>query len=386
MAVMRSKHSNNFQLPNGSLGTRTNKTMNRYFQFVMLCTILLSCEQQEEGIHPTYRNITEAVYGTATVEPRQSYTVYPAINGIIETSFLKEGEQVEKGEELIKISSRQAELNRKKAQLNLDQAQEGYQGEIVILQEIAERIASARKKHVHDSLNYARQARLWQQNIGSLQQYESMKLAYETSGNLVRELQLSHQRTERELANQVALANNALDVSQRNFVDHSVRAAMSGTIYRVFKDIGESVGPQTPVAEIGSSEDFLIKILVDEVDIAKVNVGQEVILLLDAYGTVPFIAVIQRILPLKEARSQTFTVEAEFKEAPPKLFSGLSGEANIVIAQRANILTLPSQYITPDNQVRTASGLQQITPGLSDLSFTEIVSGLGAEEMVYQVE
>ncbi len=202
----------------------------------------------------------------------------------------------------------------------------------------------------------------------------------------MRELEHAYRRTERELANQVALAKNVLAVSQSNYGDHYVSAAMSGTVYAVFKDLGESVGPQTPVAEIGSTSDFLIKILIDEVDVAKISVGQEVVILLDAYGEEIFTAIIKQVLPLKDVRSQTFTVEAEFVTAPPKLFNGLSGEANIIISQRTNVLTLPSQYITPDDQVRTPAGLQRITPGVADMRYTEIISGITAGDTVYQIE
>ncbi len=356
------------------------------FRVALLLFLLTSCQEQEEGVPVAYRELTEAVYGTATVTPRHSYTVYPPVSGIIETSSLRVGNKVAAGDDLFKISTTQAAINQQKAALNLEQARADYQGEVAVLRELEEKLASARIKLQHDSLNYARQARLWEQNIGSKQQYEGMHLAYQTSRNTSRELQNSYLRTKRELANRVALAKNALALSANNYGDHYVHAAIDGTVYQVFKDIGESVGPQTPVAEVGSTDDFLINILVDEVDIARIETGQSVVILLDAYGQETFSATIQRVLPLKDARSQTFTVEAEFTTPPPRLYSGLSGEANIIITQRSGILTLPSQYINENNQVLTAGGLRQITPGLSDLRYTEIVSGLEEGDVVYQAE
>lgn len=354
---------------------------------VLLLFIFLSgCRDKETGIHPGRNTITEAVYGSATVIPKETYIVFSPINGLIEQSDLREGAAVEQGTELFRISDQRAKLERKKARQNYAHARESYRGDVAILREMAERLESATISMVNDSINYVRQSRLWQQNIGSQQAFETMELRFKTARNKVNELKKAYERTRQNLADQMALAETALEISDQFYGEHSIRAKMSGTVYEVMKQVGESVTTQTPVARIGSTDSFIIELLIDEVDIARVQVGQKAVLVLDAYRDQSFEAKITRIFPHKDDRSQTFTVEAVFTTPPVQLYDGLSGEANIIIAQRKKVLTLPTEYIGPDNNVLTADGKRAVVTGVSDLRYTEIISGIDTSTTIYPIE
>lgn len=352
----------------------------------LLLFLLVACSEEPTGIRPGQTTITEAVYGTATVVPKETYTVFSPVNGIIDQSQLKEGVLVKEGDELFRISNQRAKLEKKKAHQNYAHALESYRGEIAILKEMDERLSSARMSLLNDSINYARQARLWKQNIGSRQAFETMELKFHTSRNQVNELLKAYERTRRDLADQLALAGTALEISGQFYNEHSIRSEMNGTVYEVEKQLGESVTTQTPVARIGSTNNFILELLIDEVDIARVELGQSVIVVLDAYRKQPYEASVIRILPHKDDRSQTFTVEAEFSQPPERLYDGLSGEANIVISRRENTMTLPTEFIGPDNRVLTEDGERRVVTGISDLRYTEIISGIDTNTIVYQTE
>lgn len=353
---------------------------------LLLLFLLSSCGNEATGIRPELKTITEAVYASATVLPQDAYTVYAQVNGIIEYSNLREGALVNKGDELFRISNEVAELETKKARQNYAHARESYQGNAAILEEMDERLRSAGMGLANDSLNYARLARLWQQDIGSKQALEMAELKYNTSRIQLTELRKAYERTRRELADQFALAGTSLEISGQQSGNYQTRAELSGTVYEVLKQVGESVTTQTPVARIGSTDDFILELLIDEVDIAKVQIGQSVIVVLDAYRDQTYAAVVTNILPHKDDRSQTFTVEAVFTQPPERLYDGLSGEANIVLSRRERTLTLPSELIGPDNTVITAEGKRSVVTGISDLRYTEILSGLDTSTLVYQVE
>ncbi|MEL6143754.1 MAG: HlyD family efflux transporter periplasmic adaptor subunit, partial [Bacteroidota bacterium] len=296
---------------------------------LFILSILTACQRDQEGIKPQLRDLYEAVYSTATVQPREAYTVFPSVNGIIENSVLEEGKIVGKGEELIKIKNQQSDLNRANAKLSYQIAKESYSGEAAILKELEESIHSAFIKLGIDSLNYVRQAKLWERSIGSRQEFEAKKMAFDLSRNELDRLKNSFERTKKELATKLEQAENAYRISTLNSEDFRVESKLSGTVYEVYKEVGEAVTPQTPVALVGSSTDFIVELLIDEADISKIFPGQKTVITLDAYGKQPFLARISRILPTKDERSQTFTVEAIFVERPTRLFMGLSGEANI---------------------------------------------------------
>jgi multidrug efflux pump subunit AcrA (membrane-fusion protein) len=122
--------------------------------------------------------------------------------------------------------------------------------------------------------------------------------------------------------------------------------------------------------------------LIDEVDISKIFKGQMVIVSLDAYPKRTFDAKVIKIYPEKDERSLTFAVEADFVTKPDRLLKGLSGEANIIINVKKNVLTLPSQYITSDSKVNTKSGLIPVEIGLKSLEFAEILSGIDSSTII----
>jgi len=123
-----------------------------------------------------------------------------------------------------------------------------------------------------------------------------------------------------------------------------------------------------------------------EVDIIRISKQQQVIINLDAYQDQVFTGKVTKIYPKKDERNQTFKVEATFDTPPKTLYPGLSGEANIIIAKKENVLTIPKNYINNDNKVKTENGFVQVVIGLQNLEFVEILSGITKETYIYKLE
>ena len=346
----------------------------------------IGCKKKTEYIKPSFRNLTEAVYSTVTVVPRAVYNVYPSVNGLISSSNLTEGKIVKKGEILFSIDQIQSSLNKANAKLSYDLAKDNYQGNSAILKDLKENIQNATMKFQNDSVNYQRLSILWQKGIGTKQELDNQKLLYETSANELSKMKNTYKRTEIDLANKLKIAHNAYQISAINNEEYRVNSLVDGVVYEVMKKVGEAVSPQTPVALIGSENDFILKLLIDEVDISRVKIGQSIIVTLDAFVNKTFDCELMKIYPSKDLRSQTFTIEAVFKTKPTVLLNGLSGEANIIISKKDNVLTLPSQYINEKNQVRTTEGLIPVEVGASSLQFTEILNGIDTTTEIFKLE
>lgn len=144
-------------------------------------------------------------------------------------------------------------------------AQENYQGSATILKGIEDEILAARLNIKNDSINFFRQKNLWDQHIGSRLEFESKKLRYE-------------------------LASNNLK---------SLKSKINGKIYALYKDPGEIVNTIEPLASIGSATNFIIELLVDEVDIVRISKNQKVLINLDAYKGSVFKGTISKIYPKK---------------------------------------------------------------------------------------
>lgn len=337
---------------------------------------MVACTPKGEKTVPQKTRLTESVYASATVQPDSLYQVYAAVGGILEQNLVDEGDLVKKGTPLMQIVNNAPKLNTENAKLALQLARENYNGSSAVLKGLEDEIAAARLSFQNDSVNFFRQKRLWEQKIGSKVEFDNRKLAYELSRNNLNLLKSRYERTKNELRTQVQQAQNNYESSLINTKDFTVASTINGRVYALFKEPGEIVTTMEPLAAVGSDSVFIIEMLVDEVDIVKIAVGQKALITLDAYPSKVFTAKIAKIYPRKDERSQTFTIEANFVQPPKTLYPGLAGEANIVIAEKEGALTIPKTYVMEGNKVLTADGPVEVVLGLQNLDQVEVLEGI----------
>jgi len=351
------------------------------YLFIILFFIS-GCAERDDGLQPQITDITESVYASVTVEPKDLYNVYPSVPGIVDTLLIAEGDSVVKGQLLARIVSESPELAKMNAQLNLDLATEKYKGQANTLATIEKEINLAKYQLRLDSLNYQRQKKLWDQNIGSQNDFENRKLKYDQSRNRLAVLQQQYNQTHTELENAYRQSQNALAQAESKLQDYLIQSRIEGKVYSIKKEEGEFILTQEALAQIGLADAFVIEMAVDEVDIALIEIGQKAIVVLDAYENKTFNAVVSMIYPQKDERSQTFKVEAIFNDPPDVLYSGLAGEANIIISTKSDALTIPLSYLLDGNQVQTKNGSVQVETGLRSLERVEILSGLDTNTFI----
>ncbi|TGV04343.1 efflux RND transporter periplasmic adaptor subunit [Flavivirga rizhaonensis] len=354
----------------------------------LICILLtiVSCSENKDKILPTERNLTESVYSSVTIQPDSLYQVYAIVAGILDENLVEEGDVVSKDTILMQIINNTPKLNTQNAKLALDLAKENYSGSAAVLDGIKDEIVAARLKHINDSINYYRQKKLWKQQIGSKLQYDTKKLNYELASNNLKLIQSRYNRTKNELQTQVRQAENNYKKSLITTKDFAVKSKINGKVYALYKEPGEIITTTEPLASIGSATRFIIEMLIDEVDIVRISENQEVIIHLDAYNGDVFTGKVSKIYPKKDERNQTFKVEAVFKNLPNVLYPGLSGEANIIIAKKDSVLTIPKAYLVDDDKVKTDDGLIPIKTGLQNLEYIEVLSGITKDTPIYKPE
>ncbi|NND05203.1 MAG: HlyD family efflux transporter periplasmic adaptor subunit [Saprospiraceae bacterium] len=345
---------------------------------LLLLVSLLSCQgsTSENEIKPTFSNVQESVYGSATIRPSESY--FPQANraGVIKEILVEQGDHVTEGQILFRIAATGVDTRLIDAQLNLSEAKDNFFGKDNALNTLQLELDTEFQQLKLDSINLLRQERLQAQNIGAQLDLDRARLTFESTKNRFRALQQKYTQTYQRLESAYRKALNKVENERSILQEYLVQAQMDGKIYEIFKDEGEVIHPQDKFAEIGSIDNYTLELDIDEVDITKIDLKDTAIISLEAYPEEVFMSVIRRIHPKKDERSQTFLVEASFIEKPPRVYNGLSGEANIIIAKRSNALTIPTEYLSGPNMVRTIDGDKMVSTGITNLNFVEIISGI----------
>ena len=351
----------------------------RPFTLLLLTGVLagfFGCSEKGAGIYPSRMDIAEAVYASVQIEPDSMYEAHAAVSGILMRHLVSEGSLVTPGTVLLQIDATTPRYNTENARLQMELAEDHYRGASSPLEDLASRIRTAELTFYDDSVNFVRQRKLWDQNIGSQAEFEGRQLAFQRSGNQLKQLRSEYRRLRQELETKMVQTRNAYAAAAADSDKFNVSSQIRGKVYALYLEPGELVQPNQPLAMIGSPDTFLAELRVDETDIVRIREGQRTLIRLDAYDERVFEARITKIYPQKDTRTQTFLVEARFEEDPDTLYPGLTGEANIIIAAREGVLTIPRNYLVNADSVLTRDGMRKIETGLKTLDRIEVRSGL----------
>lgn len=355
------------------------KYKSNFILWAVMSVLLISCGGEEEStITPQVQSITESVYASGYIKAVNQYEAYANASGPIQALFVQEGDLIEEGDPILAIYNDRERLSRENAELarafaDLEQNQSK-------LKDLELTIELAKSNFQNDSLLYERQKSLWKRNIGTAVELEQRKLAFENSKASYQSAQIRYENLKREITYNSQSASKNLAISRALESDFLLKSKIKGKVYALPKEKGEMVGPQTVVAVIGAADDFILELQVDEYDIAKIEVGQKVIIGMDSYKGQTFEGKVSKIYPLMDTQSKSFKVEAKFTQTAPSLFPNLSLEANIITEQVENALVIPRNYLYKDEQVITQDGdTISVAVGIKNFQFAEIKSGIDRE-------
>lgn len=113
--------------------------------------------------------------------------------------------------------------------------------------------------------------------------------------------------------------------------------------------VGDTPYPGMPVIGIPDLSQMLVKTSVPEVDVSAIEIGQNVILTVDALGGETFYATVSRVAPLARRESATntkvFDVEAEVDSTAAGLRPGMTCDCRIVTGRIQDALYVPRQAV-----------------------------------------
>lgn len=347
----------------------------------LLLLLLVACGPKMETIHPKTQDISSSVYASGTIKSKSQYQAIPLVSGIIQEILVDDGDYVKKGQLLFKIDNKAQLINEENAALSASYYDLSSNQDK--LQDARNAIQLAREKLRTDSLLYVRQLNLFNQNVISKVELEQKELAYQSSRNALSNSLIRYNDLKRQIDFSAKQAKNNLALSSKSASDFEIRSDINGRVYSILIEKGDLVGPQIPLAILGSADSFVLEMQVDEYDIAKVDLNMRVLITMDSYKGQVFEAKVSKINPLMNERSKTFKVEAEFTKPPKRVFPNTSFEANIVLESKKKVLTIPRTYLLKGDSVLLANGNKiKVKIGLRDFEFVEILSGLKPEDEI----
>jgi len=354
-----------------------------YISFLLISLLVASCKMKQERVKPIKENISESVYASGIIKSNNQYQVFSTVNGVIAEILVKEGDVVRRGNRIIKLVNTNALLNSENALLSANYASILTNAEK--LHELQINTNFAKSKMDEDALLQQRQQNLWIQNIGTKNEFEQRQMAFQSSVLAYEAAKLRYTQLEKQISFQGKQSQNNLQMALAIKNDYTIKSDVDGKVYSILMKQGEMVNTLNPVAIIGDANNFMIELQVDEFDINRIKIKQAIVLSMDSYKGQVFEAIVSRINPIMNDRSKSFTVEALFIRQPATLYPKLTCEANIVIQQKENTITIPRNYLLHgDSVLIDKSKKRKVIVGLKDYQKVEIISGVTVSDFIYK--
>lgn len=208
-------------------------------------------------------DIVEKVSATGKIQPEVEVKISSEVSGEIIDLPFKEGQQVNKGDLLVRV-------NPDLIQSAVNRSQATYQNVKAGLEQAEASLREAK-------LNYDRNKGLFEKGIISKADWDKTVSAYEIA-------QATQQSAYYNVQSAAASVNEARDNLNRT----TIYAPMAGTISKLDVELGERVvGTQqmagTEILRVADLSNMEVEIDVNENDIVKVNIGDSTIVEVDAY-------------------------------------------------------------------------------------------------------
>jgi multidrug efflux pump subunit AcrA (membrane-fusion protein) len=363
--------------------------MKKYRNIILLGALALllgACSKKQQESKVERRDITEFVFATGILEPENQYNLTAQNDGYLIALGIEEGDLVKAGDVLAVIDNPQNKISSGSAQQLLSIARENATMDAPAMRQIEANIAAAQDKVKQDELQAERFRKLLAANSVSKLEYENTQLALSTSRANLEALQAQLANLKRQADQQVVVQRSQSDVNQVLAGNNTVKAILSGKVYRRFKQLGDFVRRGEVIAVIGSPDSLHARLSVDEGNIEKIRLGQPTLVRLNVENDRNIAAKISEIRPAFDEQTQSFFVEASFVDSLFFKISGTQLEANIEAGKRQQVLVVPRNYLTYGDNVRVkrADGevKQHVKTGFVSSEWVEILEGLTEGETI----
>jgi multidrug efflux pump subunit AcrA (membrane-fusion protein) len=338
---------------------------------------LLSCGKKTNETKPEKRDVTETVFASGTLEPDHKYNLIAQSEGYILDLKFNNGDEVKADQVLAIIDNKANAINASSSENLAGIAAQNASNEGPTLKQAQANLQLLRDKFEQDSLQYNRYQKLFQSNSVSKLELENMKLAYENSktnfSNSSQNFRLLKQQTEQQLI----IQKTQRDVSGISNDNNIVKAVLAGKVYKKVKDVGDYVRRGDIIAVIGNSDALYAKLNIDENNISKIKLQQQVIVELNVDKEKTYKAEISEIIPTFDEQTQSFVCKARFADPINFNIAGTQLQANIIIDNKKNALVIPKVFLGYGNVVKTKEkGDVVIKPGFISGEWVEVLSGL----------
>jgi HlyD family secretion protein len=315
-------------------------------------------------------DLVAVVSASGEIKPKTYVNIGANAFGKITKLYVKEGDQVKRGQMLVQLENVQSAADMDAMQASLDAARtDAVAAEAGLNTSVAD-LNRAKSDAERSDLDWTRAQGLYKDALISKSDYDMQKANHQTAvaGLAQAQARVAQANAQKESADgRIEQANANLTHATDVLKKTTYQAPFDGVITNLPVREGETVvigiqnAPGSTLMTLADLSVITAEVKVDETDIVNVQMGQAAQVTIDAIPKKTFKAVVtqigdnaivrstgvstsQQISTSQEAKD--FKVVVTLQDPPEDLRPGLSATAKITTATRGNALTIPIQALT----------------------------------------
>lgn len=193
-------------------------------------------------------------------------------------------------------------------------------------------------------------------------------------------------------ASALRIAEAGLAVARRQLVDTQVRSPIPGLVAARLVEVGETVGPGAPVANVVDLDVVKVLLSVPEAEIGRVSAGQEAKVTSDLHPGLALGGTVSSVGAKAEGDSHRYPVEVEVANPDGRLKAGMFVRTTIVTSVQTRIPLIPiaalvtegggpAVYVVKDGRAR----VRAVTLAGRDAGLAGVADGLLEGDLVVTV-
>jgi HlyD family secretion protein len=299
---------------------------------VIVIVSLSRTKQSGEGVYSaevSKGDVITLVTGTGVVQARTKVNVSSEIYGQIVELAVKEGQNVSKGDLLVRIDPEKYRSDVDRLAANVRMSRIAIEQQEVNLRNLERERRRAQELHAEGLLPDS--------------DLEKADLAVEDAAINLKSLRES-----------VTLADASLSRVQTDLTKTKIFAPMTGRVTQINTEVGEQVIvgttniPGSVLMVISDMSEVLAEISVDETEVVRLSPGQKAKLTVDAVEKTTYEGKVHEIrnTARKEGDVNVFGVKILLSDPDERLRPGMTAKARIEVARRDDVVRIPIQAVT----------------------------------------
>ncbi len=320
-----------------------------------------------------HRDINFSVTAAGEIGPIDTVSVRPEVGGLIAKLSLDIGDKIKKGAILFTLNDYDLQTEKSSRKTEIEGAKLAVRTQTIHLEKTR--------------LAFDRTQELFRQKLVPQETFDNARIDFELAGNA---LDIAKNRLE--------TSQTALQTVEDKLTKTIIRAPFDCTILTRPISIGQAVSGSsgfnsgTEVFTIANLEDMIITAHLNQADVTRLKVGQDVAIQIEAVPGLKLTGKVDRLAPQATFKNgvKGFATRILLKNAENVVRPGMTANLSIPLISAGNVLAVPLGAVFSNQGERFAwvkkaeGGFERrpVTLGVADYDYVEVTKGLNEGDEV----